>query len=119
MTKRELKEVLQRDLERYEGKAPSLKDRLVNNEGWFVYHLIKHIRYMEYHICNKGAWHKLAYFGHWYCYKRLSMRLHITIYPGTIDTGFRIYHVGGFTHIGPDCRIGKNCTIVSGVVFWP
>ena len=36
MTKRELKEVLQRDLERYEGKAPSLKDRLVNNEGWFV-----------------------------------------------------------------------------------
>lgn len=97
-------------------KIPSFKDWLVNNEGWYLYNLIRHIRYQEYHLGRTG-WHKFAYLYHWYRYKQLSLKLHITIYPNTIDGGLRIYHSGSFTHVGPNCRIGKNCTLLTGVVF--
>ena len=116
MTKKELKSLLSEDLEHYGGKRPGLKDRLLCNESWFIYKLVRHIRMMEFHQ-SKGPLNKLAYLYHWYLYKRLSLKLHITLYPGTVKGGLRIYHVGGFTHIGKNCRIGKNCTLVSGVVF--
>lgn len=116
MTKQELKEILQLDAARYGDKIPNLKDWVINNESWFIFHLVKHIRYQEYH-CNKKGWHRLAYFYHLYCYKRLSLKLQISLYPGTIAGGLRIYHAGGPTLISPKCRIGRNCTIVSGVVF--
>lgn len=116
MTKQELKVILQQDIARYGDERPNAKDWFVNNESWFISRLVKHVRHQEYHGC-KGGWHKLAYLYHWYLYKRLSLRLHITIYPGTIGGGLRIYHAGDFIHVGPNCRIGRNCTIVSGVVF--
>ena len=28
-----------------------------------------------------------------------------------------MYHIGGFTHVGKNVKIGKNCTILPGVVF--
>lgn len=116
MNKEELNEMLLQDLARYGGVSPSFKDWLVNNESWFIFHLVKHVRYQEYHQ-NKSGWHKFAYLYHWYIYKKLSLRLHITIYPGTVLGGLRIYHAGGFIHIGSNCKIGHNCTILPGVVF--
>lgn len=116
MTKKELRTRLREDLNRRNGYIPSLKDWVVNNEIWYLHHLVRHIRYLEYHR-GKSGWHKLAYWYHWYRYKQLSFKLHITLYPGTTDGGLCIYHAGGFTHIGPNCRIGKNCTIQPGVVF--
>ena len=50
-------------------------------------------------------------------YKRLGFKLRMTIYPNTIGPGFRIYHVGDFVHVGSNVRIGKNCTMLPGVVF--
>lgn len=47
----------------------------------------------------------------------MSLKLHITLYPSTIAGGLRIYHAGGFIHVGPNCRLGRNCTILPGVVF--
>ena len=41
----------------------------------------------------------------------------MTIYPNTIGLVFRIYHAGDFVHIGPNVRIGRNCTMLPGVVF--
>lgn len=116
MTKKDLQDILEEDDNRMNGQIPSLKDWFVNNEGWYLYHLIRHVRYQEYHQ-GKSGWHRLAYWYHWYRYKQLSFKLHITLYPGTIGGGLRIYHTGGFTHIGPNCRIGKYCTILPGVVF--
>lgn len=69
---------------------------------------------MEFHK-EKGGLHRLAFFYYWYKYKGFSLKLHITLYPGTIAGGLRIYH--GFIHTGPNCRIGCNCTILPGVVF--
>lgn len=116
MTKQKLDEIILQDIARYGGKQPNLKDWFVHNESWFIFRLVKHVRFQEYHK-GKGSWHRLAFLYHWYCYKKLSLKLHITIYPGTVEGGLRIYHIGGFIHIGPNCRIGNNCTILPGVVF--
>jgi serine O-acetyltransferase len=116
ITRKEFVERLEADKRRIRGDVPSFMDWLVNNESWYLYQLIKCVRHQELHL-GKGGWHKLAYLYYWYCYKRLSLKLHITLYPETVGGGLRIYHAGGFTHVGPNCRIGKNCTLLPGVVF--
>ena len=108
--------IFQQDIARYGGRRPSLKDWFVHNESWYLYHIVEYVRYMEYHK-GKGGWHRLAFLYYWYKYKGFRLKLHITLYPGTIDGGLRIYHSGGFIHVGSNCRIGKNCTLLPGVVF--
>ena len=49
--------------------------------------------------------------------KRLGFKLRFTIYPNTIGPGLMIYHTGDFVHVGGNVRIGKNCTLLPGVVF--
>lgn len=112
----DLRYYLTEDLKRYGGKAPNVKDWLLHNEAWYIYHLVRQIRYMEYYMNTKGKMHPL-FLWHFFRYKRLSFKLHITIYPNTVGAGLRIYHAGGFIHIGPHCKIGKNCTLLPGVVF--
>lgn len=117
MTDRQrLQQVLKADLMRFNNRKPNLKDLILCNEIWYIYHLIRHIRLIEYYQ-DKGFIYKFHYLWHFWRYKRLSYRLHITIYPGTIGPGFLIYHIGGFTHVGKNVRIGKNCTMQPGVVF--
>lgn len=115
-TKEELKKYLCADLKRFGGKAPGIKDRILHNEQWYIYHYIRHLRYIEYHK-EKGGWHKVAFLYHWVKYKHLGFKLHFTIYPGTCGPGLRVYHAGGFVHVGANCRIGRNCTLLPGVVF--
>lgn len=116
MTKKELQDIISADLNRYAEKRPGLKDRLLHNEAYYIWKYIEHMRFIEYHQ-DKSGWHKIAYLWHWYKFKHLQFKLHIAIYPNTVDGGFRIYHIGSYTHVGPNVKIGKNCTIVSGVVF--
>ena len=66
---------------------------------------------------GKFFFYRINYLWHVWRYKRLSHKLHIIIYPGTIGPGLRIYHIGGFTHVGKNVKIGKNCTLQPGVVF--
>lgn len=116
MTKSELTKKLSEDQLRYNCRIPKFKDWLIKNEGWYIFKLISHLRYLEYYK-SKGRLYKLAYLYHFYIYKKLSFKLHITIYPNTTGGGLRIYHCGDFTHVSANCRIGKNCTILPGVVF--
>lgn len=113
MNKTDLKYYLTEDLKRFNNKKPNIKDKLLHNEVWYIFHYIKHLRYIEYYK-NKN---KLLFLWHFYKYKHLGFKLRITIYPGTIGPGFRIYHIGDFIHVGPNITIGKNCTILPGVVF--
>lgn len=112
-TKDDLKYYLEEDLKRFGGRKPGLKDTLLHNEVWYIFRYIRHMRYVEYY----DGKNKVMFLWHFFWYKRLGFKLHFTIYPGTVGSGFRIYHVGGFTHVGKNVRIGKNCTMLPGVVF--
>ena len=100
------------DLRRF-GKKPNLKDWFLHNEVWYIFHYIRYLRYVEYY---KGR-NKLLFLWHFFHYKRMGFKLRFTIYPNTIGPGLRIYHAGDFIHVGPNVRIGKNCTLMPGVVF--
>lgn len=106
---------LRADQARYE-RTPNYKDWALHNESWYIYRYIRHLRYVEYYK-DKGGLLKVMFLWHLVLLKRLGFKLHFTIYPGTIAEGLRIYHVGGFLHIGKNVRIGKNCTLQPGVVF--
>lgn len=114
--KKILQQVLKEDLMRFGNTKPKLKDRILHNEVFYIYQLIRHLRYIEYYRNSYGIG-KLFYFYHWYRYKHLGFKLKMAIYPGTTGGGFKICHAGSYTHVGPNVRIGKNCTFVSGVVF--
>ena len=116
MTKSELYLTLKADDVRFGNYKPNIKDYILRNEVWYIYHYIRYLRYVDYYR-KKGGVYFLLYIYYFIKYKRLSFKLHFTIYPGTIGPGFRIYHVGGFTHVGRNVRIGKNCTMLPGVVF--
>lgn len=116
MKKEEFLSCLEDDLSRFEGKTPNLIDLFLKNEIWYIWNFIKELRYVEYYESKKGLL-RLLYYLHFIRYKRLSFKLHFTIYPGSVGPGFRIYHVGGFTHVGKNVKIGRNCTILPGVVF--
>lgn len=116
MTQEELKQTLASDIKRFGGCKPSLKDYIIHNEVWYIYHYIRHMRFVEYYG-QKGRPNLLLYLWHFFKYKRIGFKLHFTIYPNTVGPGFRIYHVGGFTHVGKNVKIGKNCTMLPGVVF--
>lgn len=113
--KKDLAFFLSEDLKRFNNKRPSIKDWILQNEDWYIYHYIKHLRYVEYYKNTNKS--KILFLYHWFKYKRLSFKLHCTIYPNTIGPGLRIYHVGDFIHVKPTCTIGRNCTLLPGVVF--
>lgn len=113
--KQQLLEILDEDLSRF-GNKPGVLSKLLGNEEYFIWKYIEHLRHIEYHQ-NKFGIHKLLRLWHFYLLKRLQAKLHLAIYPNTIGPGFRIYHIGAYTHVGPNVSIGKHCTFVSGVVF--
>lgn len=113
MDRNALKLIMQADLQRFNNRKPSIKDWILHNEVWFIYHNIRHLRYVE----DYKDKNKLLCLWHFFWYKRLGFKLRMTIYPNTIGPGFRIYHAGYFVHVGPNVRIGKNCTMLPGVVF--
>mgnify|MGYP002854910396 CR=1 FL=1 len=102
------------DAERFGYRKPTFLDGILKNENYYIWHYIRELRFVEYH---KAVGNKIRYAWHFIKFKRLSWKLHYTIYPGTIGPGLMIYHVGGFIHVGSNVRIGKNCTLLPGVVF--
>lgn len=112
--KNDIKDYLDKDLARFGGKTPSFKEWLLHSESYYIWSYIYHMRMIEYH---QASGNKIRYVWHWFRLKRLQFKLHFAIYPNTIGPGFRIYHVGNYVHVGPNVKIGRNCTMVSGVVF--
>lgn len=113
-SKNDLKYYLKEDLKRFDNKRPNLKDWILHNEVWYIYRYIKNLRYLEYYLnTNK----KKLYLFHFFLYKRMCFKHKIDIKPNNIGPGFRIMHLGSLIRIKKECRIGKNCTILPGVVI--
>lgn len=112
-TKKDLQNCLAEDFARFHNRKPTLKDWFLHNEAWYIFRYIYQLRYVEYY---KGR-NKLLFLWHFFRYKRLGFKLRFAIYPGSIGPGLRIYHTGDFVHVGSKVKIGKNCTMLPGVVF--
>lgn len=112
--KKDLFYYLSEDLKRFEKGKPTLKDWIVKNEVWSTWHYIYALRHVEYHL-NTG--HRLRYLWWFIRYKRLCFDLKIDIKPNNLDSGFRLMHLGALVRIKKNCSIGKNCTMLPGVVI--
>lgn len=110
-----LNECLREDRKRWD-RRPGFKDRLLRNEGWFLYRYVRSLRLVEYHK-GLGGWHRIAFLLHFVRYKRLGFQLRVAISPGSVGPGLRLYHTGDYVHVGPGARIGRHCTLLPGVVF--
>ncbi|WP_288317860.1 serine O-acetyltransferase [Xylanibacter caecicola] len=113
-SKSDLKFYLSEDLKRFDGKKPSLKDWIVKNEWAYFYKYLRTLRYVEYYM-NTG--NKIMYLFYFIKYKRMCYDLKIDIKPNNLGPGFRLMHLGALVRIKKNCRIGKNCTILPGVVI--
>ena len=114
-TKKDLKRYLAEDLNRFNDKKPSIQDWILHNEVWYIFHYIRHLRYIEYYK-NSGK-NRILFLYHFFRYKHLGFKLKFTIRPNTVGPGFRIYHAGDIVHVGDFCKIGKHCTMQPGVVI--
>lgn len=114
LSKTDLKYYLSEDLKRFEGRKPTLKDWLVKNESWYIWHYIYALRHVEYHLNTS---HKLRYLYWFIRYKRMCFNLKIDIKPNNLGPGFRLMHLGALVRIKRNCKIGLNCTILPGVVI--
>ena len=47
----------------------------------------------------------------------MCFNLSLDIKPNNLGPGFRLMHLGALVRIKPNCRIGRNCTILPGVVI--
>lgn len=113
-SRKELKLYLKEDLLRFGGKKPNLKDYILQNEKWYIWHYTKNLRYLEYYLNTRK---KIPYLFHFFIYKRMCFKHKIDIKPNNVGPGFRIMHLGALIRIKKNCTIGKNCTILPGVVI--
>lgn len=117
-SKKELKEYLKLDLSQFGFAKPNLKDYLVKNEKWFIYRLKRRLRYVEYYQnCSTNIFMKLMYCCHFFFYKTLCWKCKCIINPNTCGPGLTIWHLGSFIYVRKGSQVGKNFTIVSGVVL--
>lgn len=112
-SKQDLKNYLEEDYKRI-GKKPTLKDWLLKNEWAYIYKYMRVLRHLEYHLNNGN---KLRYLWYFFKYKRMCFKLNVDIKPNNLGPGFRLMHLGSLVRIKKNCRIGKNCTILPGVVI--
>ena len=113
-SKEDLKYYLAEDLKRFNDQKPTIKDWIVKNEWAYFYKYLNTLRHVEYHL-NMG--HKFRYLWYFVKYKRMCYELKVDIKPNVVGPGFRLMHLGAFVHIKKNCRIGKNCTILPGLVI--
>ncbi|MBQ9664947.1 MAG: serine acetyltransferase [Bacteroidaceae bacterium] len=122
-SKDDLKQYLEADRARFDN-LPNLKDWILQNEKWYIYQFLSHLRYVEYYK-NKLSLESsvrrfllyMPFAWHWFRYKRLGAKLHFVIRPNTCGSGLMIYHIGDIIHVGDFVTIGRNCTLLPGVVF--
>lgn len=113
-TKDDLKFYLSEDLKRFDNKKPTLKDWIVKNEWAYFYKYLRTLRHVEYYL-NTG--NKIMYLLYFVKYKRMCYDLKIDIKPNNLGPGFRLMHLGSLVRVKKNCTIGRNCTMLPGVVI--
>lgn len=53
--KKDLKQYLEQDFKIFKDSPVTIKDFILKNERWYIYHFIKHLRMTEYYINIQGG----------------------------------------------------------------
>lgn len=78
---------------------------------------LKSMRHYEYHINNKGVYHKIMALYYKFKTSRLGMKYNIYITPNTCGYGLRILHLFGGGHILNVDKVGNYCSFNANVVL--
>ena len=114
-SRKELFFYLDQDSKRFKLNHNNLINFILRDETWFISIFQKNLRFLEYYENTNNS--ILFFYFHFLIHKWLSYKLRCTVYPNTTKYGFRIYGIGDFTHVSRNCKIGTNCSIMSGVVI--
>lgn len=86
-------------------------------ESCHAYRYIKTMRYCEYHLNNRGLFHKLLYLYYKTKWSRLGFRYNIHVPLNVAEAGLRLVHISGGGIILNATSIGRNCTFNAGVIL--
>ena len=119
----DLKEYLQADGQFYQtqsgGEIAALNSRRSDNpisDQWYIWRYVKSMRMVEYHLNNKGIFHRLLH-KYWLLKLRhYSYKTGFQIAPNTCGKGLCIYHYG-YILVNGQAKLGDYCTLTSGVVI--
>ncbi len=107
-TKSDLKEFIRTEEARYFTPPGAKRRRRGNCLQWKWQ---KNYRKLEYHLNNKGFFHKLASKFYKLLSRRYALKLGFEIPPNVFDKGLKIIHSGAVV-INGGSRVGENCTII-------
>ena len=82
-----------------------------------AFRYLKSLRYYEYHLNNKGVYHKFMALLYKVYNSRLGMKYNLHIPPNTCGYGLRILHVFGGGQIINVERVGNYCCFNAGVIL--
>lgn len=114
-TKKELHEYLEADKARYVHQ-PRWWTRFTYSETWMLYSYFRNIRYLEYYENNRHWYNLIPYLYHRLKQRRMALKYGIQAKSQSLGPGFRLMHPG-FLRVTPDARIGKNATVIPGVMI--
>lgn len=113
LNRNDLNRYLSSDFSRYpHSNLPFILRWLAGDEHIKVRHYLWVLRHAEYAVNTHKLYNPLLRF--WL--RRLSYKYQLMIPLNTCGAGLKINHLGGGIFLNAN-RIGKNCTVTSGVVF--
>lgn len=72
------------------------------------------LRYYEYYSNQRSLWYFVPKFYYYYLFKKISYQLGFSIYKNCFGPGLCVKHYG-YVVVNPLVKVGKNCSIHSGV----
>lgn len=121
-TRKDLRFYIQEDAKRngyYKKHFAYWAGLLIGNENAYIFKYIKLLRHAEFHYNNRNIFiHKCLFYFYKIRYKRLGVKLNISIHPNECGYGLRIMHLsgGGGVRLGAK-KIGNYCGFNAGCLI--
>lgn len=115
-TKKDLKECLRADRERYGNIRFHWWESVFFSETKMVYKCMENFRYLNYYRNNKRWYNYPFYLYRFLKYRWFAIRNLINIQTRDVDPGLYIVHPG-FFRVNPNVHIGRNVTVLPNVLI--
>ena len=119
-TRKDLHFFIQEDCRRNEqnrGKMRYILSLLAGSEQAHAFKYLKHLRHEEYHINNKGFFHRIMASYYHFRVGRMGLRYGIYIHPNSCGYGLRLVHLAGGGILLNVNKVGNYCSFNSGTII--